>query len=52
MALGRPEPKLTPVSTFSFFGSSSLFVRPSQPSEIYFVGSAVCQMPIDKAGTS
>ena len=48
IALGIPVPKLTPVHTFCFSGSSSLITLPSHPSAINFSGSAVCQMSIDR----
>ena len=48
IARGKPWPKLTPVQTFCLPGSSSLMTRPSQPSGIGAVGSAVCQMSIDR----
>ena len=46
MALGRPLPKLTPVSTFSLFGSRSLITRASHPSVPILSGSQVCQMSV------
>ena len=48
IARGSPWPKLTPVQTLCLPGSSSRMTRPSQPSGIGAVGSAVCQMSIDR----
>ena len=47
MALKREGPKLTPVTTFSLFGSMSRMALASQPSVPSFSGSQVCQMSID-----
>ena len=47
IALGKPVPKLTPVTTFLLSGSISRMVRPSQPSGLISEGCAVCQMSID-----
>ena len=47
-ARGSPRPKLTAVTTFSAFGSSSRTTLPSQPSVTTFVGSAVYQMSAER----
>ena len=48
IARGMPRPKLTPVRTFSLFGSRSRIALPSQPSVPTSSASAVCQMSIDR----
>ena len=47
-ARNRHGPKLTVVTTFSFFGSISRATRPSQPSVPTLSASQVCQMSIDR----
>ncbi len=47
-ARNRLGPKLTVVTTFSFFGSMSRATRPSQPSVPTLSASQVCQMSIDR----
>ena len=47
-ARNRHGPKLTAVTTFSFFGSNSRTTRPSQPSVPTLSASQVCQMSIER----
>ena len=47
-ARNRHGPKLTAVTTFSFFGSNSRTTRPSQPSVPTLSGSQVCQMSMER----
>ena len=47
-ARNRHGPKLTAVTTFSFFGSNSRTTRPSQPSVPTLSASQVCQMSMER----
>ena len=48
IARGKPWPNDTPVTTFCLPGSISRIALPSHPSPENFVGSAVCQMSIER----